>query len=312
MLARAIAAIATGFIASTGHAAPYPEPIDLGHGAHVLVGAREEASRANGAHVANQGFIVAASGVIVIDSGLSAGFAAHMLRAIRARTGKPLALVILTWPVDEAIFGAALFQDRGAPVLAHEAAARLIAERCEGCLAQRRKALGDELMAGTRVPRPDRVFRGSQALSVAGRRLELIDEDGAAAPGSIAVWDPESGVLFAGGLASFGRIPDTSNGTLDTWIKALGRLAALPARTVVPSHGKPGVPGDLGGLAGYLDALQGRTRQAYAAGQSLLEAPRRVAVNEYRNWALYDTLHSRNVHHAYLALERRELEGERP
>ncbi len=312
MLARAIAAFAAGFIASAAHAAPYPEPLDLGHGVHVFVGAREEASRANGGHIANQGFIVAAEGVIVIDSGLSAGFAAHMLRIIRSRTAKPLILVILTWPMDEAIFGAALFQDRGAPVLAHEAAARLIAERCERCLAQRRTAVGEELMAATRVPRPDRVFRGSQTLHVAGRRLELIDEDGAAAPGSIAVWDPESGVLFAGGLASFGRIPETGNGALDTWIKALGRLAALPARSVVPVHGRPGVPGDLGELAGYLDALQRRTRQAYAAGMSLLEAPRRVAVDEYRDWALYGLLHPRNVHHAYLALERRELEGESP
>jgi glyoxylase-like metal-dependent hydrolase (beta-lactamase superfamily II) len=312
MLARALTAFAAGVIASTGYAAPYPEPIDLGRGVHVFVGAREEASQTNRGHVANQGFIVAAEGVIVIDSGLSAGFAEHMLRAIRARTGKPLALVILTWPMDEAIFGAALFQDRGAPVLAHEAAAKLIAERCERCLAQRRTVLGEELMAATRVPRPDRVFRGSQTLSVAGRRLELIDEHGAAAAGSIAVWDPESGVLFAGGLASFGRIPDTGNGMLDTWIKALGRLAALPARTVVPAHGRPGIPGDLGRLARYLDALQRRTRQAYAAGQSLLEAPRSVAVAEYRDWALYDTLHPRNVHHAYLALERRELEGEPP
>jgi len=312
MLARAIAALATGFIASTGHTAPYPEPIDLGHGVHVFVGAREEASRANGGHVANQGFIVAADGVIVIDSGLSAGFAEHMLRVVRARTGKRVALVILTWPMDEAIFGASLFQERGAPVLAHEAAARLIAERCERCLAQRRTTLGEELMGGTRVPRPDRVFRGSQTLSVAGRRLELIDGDGAAAPGSIAVWDPESGVLFAGGLASFGRIPETGNGTLDIWIKTLGRLAALPARSVVPAHGRPGIPDDLRGLAGYLDALQTRTRQAYAAGQSLLEAPRRVAVPEYQTWALYDAVHPRNVHHAYLALEQRELLGEPP
>jgi glyoxylase-like metal-dependent hydrolase (beta-lactamase superfamily II) len=312
MLARAIAAFATGLIASAAHAAPYPEPIELGPGVYLFVGAREEASRANGGHVANQGFIVAAEGVIVIDSGLSAAFARHMVGVIGARTAKPIALVILTWPMDEAIFGAAVFQERGAPVLAHEAAARLMAERCERCLAQRRKALGEELMAGTRVPRPDRVFRGSQTLALAGRRLDLIDEDGAAAPGSIAIWDPESGVLFAGGLASFGRIPDTGNGSLDAWIKALGRLAALPARTVVPAHGAPSAPAALGRLAAYLDALQGRTQQAYAAGLSLLEAPRKVAVEEYRRWALYETLHPRNVHHAYLALERRELEGEPP
>jgi glyoxylase-like metal-dependent hydrolase (beta-lactamase superfamily II) len=312
MLARALAAFALAIVASAAHTAPYPEAIDLGHGVHVFVGALEEANRTNGGHIANQGFIVGAEGVIVIDSGLSAGFAEHMLHVIRSRTDKPLALVILTWPMDEAIFGAAVFQRRGAQVLAHEAAARLMAERCERCLAQRRTSLGDELMAGTQVPRPDRLFKGSRSLSAAGRTLELIDEDGAAAPGSIAVFDPESGVLFAGGLASFGRIPETANGALEAWVAALDRLAVRPVRIVVPAHGAPAPPAQLRELSAYLAALQARTRQAYAAGMSLLEAPRAVAVPEYRAWALYDTVHPRNVHHAYLALERRELEGEPP
>src|SRR6185503_8310752 len=170
MLARAFGGLAAA-VSLAAAAAPFPEPVELGHGVHVFFGAREEASRANGGHVANQGFIVARGGVIVIDSGLSAAFAEHMLRAIRARTAKPLALVILTWPVDEAIFGAAFFQQQGTQVLAHEAAARLIAERCQRCLEQRTRALGEELMAGTRVPRPDRTFKGSQPLAVAGRSL---------------------------------------------------------------------------------------------------------------------------------------------
>src|SRR5437868_3269391 len=120
-------------------AAPFPEPVDLGHGVHVFFGAREEASEANGGHVANQAFIVAPQGVIVIDTGLSAAFARHMLRAIRARTAKPLAMVILTWPMDEAIFGASVFEEHGATLLAHEAAAHLIAQRCALCLERRTK-----------------------------------------------------------------------------------------------------------------------------------------------------------------------------
>jgi len=75
-------------------AAPFPEPVDLGQGVHVFIGAREEASAANGGHIANQAFIVAAAGVIVIDTGLNAAFARHMLRAIRARTDKPVAVEI--------------------------------------------------------------------------------------------------------------------------------------------------------------------------------------------------------------------------
>ena len=197
-------------------------------------------------------------------------------------------------------------------MLAHEAAARLIAERCRLCLEQRTKALGEQLMAGTRVPQADRLFKGSQPLHVAGRSLELIDESGAAAPGSIAVWDPESGVLFAGGMASFGRIPETRNGAPAAWTRALQRLSAVPARAVVPAHGPIGTAADLRNMAAYLVALQARTGEAYAAGTSLLHAPRSVAVEAYRDWALYDVVHPRNVHHAYLELERRELLGELP
>lgn len=293
-------------------AAPFAEPVDLGHGVHVFFGALEAASSANRGHVANQSFIVAAHGVIVIDTGLSAAFAAHMLQAIRARTAKPLALVILTWPMDEAIFGAALFQQHGVPVLAHEDAARLIAQRCQSCLDNRTASLGAELMAGTRVPRPDRLFKGSQKLAVAGRSLELLDHSGAAAPGSIAVWDPASGALFAGGLASFGRIPETRDGALDEWIKALGRLSSVPARAVVAAHGPTGDRAGLDRMGAYLGALRDGTARAYAARASLLEAARAVAVPEVSGWALYDSVHPRNVHHAYLALEQRELGGAPP
>lgn len=293
-------------------AAPFPEPVDLGQGVHVFFGAREEASPENGGHVANQAFIVAPAGVIVIDTGLNAAFARHMLRAIRARTDKPVAVVILTWPMDEAVFGASVFQDEGAEVLAHDAAARLIAERCQVCLERRTAALGAELMSGTRVPRPERLFKGSSRLVLAGRRLELFDYTGAAAPGSIAVLDLDSQILFAGGLASFERIPETRDGALAPWIRALHELADVRSRAVIAAHGPAGQHADLRSVAAYLGALESGTARAYAAGVSLLQAPRTVNVPEYRGWALYESVHPRNVHHAYLALERRELLGEPP
>jgi glyoxylase-like metal-dependent hydrolase (beta-lactamase superfamily II) len=302
-------ALAAALLAWPGgaFASPFPEPVSLGHGVYAFVGAREEPSRANRGHVANQAFITAPEGVIVIDSGSNAAFAEHMLRAIRARTGKPLAIVILTQPVDDAIFGATVLQHHGGSVLAHEAAAKLMGERCETCLKSLTSALGDDVMGGTRLPRPDRVFKGSQRLAVAGRSLELIDYSGAAAPGSIAVWDRESGVLFAGGLASFERIPETRDGVLDAWIKAVRELANRPARAVVPAHGPIGTRASLERVAAYLSALDRRTAQAYAARMSLVDAPRAVAVPEYQGWALYESVHPRNVHHAYLARERHDL-----
>src|SRR5207237_8427142 len=106
-------------------------------------------------------------GVIVTETGWSAAFARHRLRAIRARTAKPLAMVVLTWPMDEAIFGASVFEEHGATLLAHEAAAHLIAQRCALCLERRTKALRPELMAGTPVPPPDTLFKVTRSLAVA-------------------------------------------------------------------------------------------------------------------------------------------------
>lgn len=309
--ARALAVACIAWAVACG-AAPFAAPVDMGHGVHVFLGAPEAPSRANRGHVGNQAFILAAAGVIVIDTGPSAAFAAHMLREIRARSAQPLAMVILTGPVDEAIFGATLFQEHGAAVLAHEDAARLIARRCQACLERRRLALGAELMAGTGVPRPGRLFKGSQTLVVAGRSLELLDHSGAAAPGSIAIWDPESGTLFAGGLASFGRIPETRDGALGQWIKALSRLAQVPARAVIAGHGPVENRAGLDSVAAYLSALRDGAARAYAEGAGLLEAPRRAAVPAHRHWALYDVVHPSNVHHAYLELERRDLRGEPP
>ena len=310
MLTRGIARglLATVAAWTTGSfATPFPEPVELGPGAYVFFGAREEPRRSNRGHVSNQGFIVAASGVIVIDSGSTPVFARHMIAAIRARTAKPLAFVVLTRPVDDAIFGATVFQQHGARLVAHEAAAQVIAERCALCLRNLAAELGEDLTAGAGVPRLDRVFRGTQPLEVGGRRLELLDYSGAAAPGSIAVWDAESGLLFAGGLASFERVPETRDGVVADWILALRDLARIPARVIVPAYGPAGDRSSLDAVAAYLAALDSRTAQAYAARVSLLEAPRTVGIPEYRNWALYDSVHPRNVHHAYVARERQEL-----
>jgi glyoxylase-like metal-dependent hydrolase (beta-lactamase superfamily II) len=310
MLARALACallVAAASWTAGCLAASFPEPNELAPGVYVFYGAREELSRSNSGHVSNQAFIVASAGVIVIDTGSSAAFAAHMLAAIRARTLKPVALVVLTRPVDDAIFGATVFQEHGAPVLAHEAAAKLIGERCAQCLIHLTNELGRDLAAGTRVPRPDRVFRGTQPLGAAGRRLELLDYSGTAAPGSIAVWDPESGFLFAGGLASFDRIPETRDAVLPDWVRALHDLAKVPARGIVPAYGPIGNRANLASLAAYLAALDDRTARAYAAGMSLLQAPQAVTIDQYRGWALYDAVHPRNVHHAFLARERHDL-----
>ena len=69
-------------------------------------------------------------------------------------------------PVDDAIFGATVFQQHGARVLAHEAAARLIAERCPRSLGTARPRSATTSWPAPRPPPRPRV----QGLPTARRR----------------------------------------------------------------------------------------------------------------------------------------------
>ena len=65
-----------------------------------------------------------------------------------------------------------------------------------------------------------------------GRPVQVLYEGHSSGPGDIAVLDPRSGVLFAGGLLDQGYIPDVQDGDLATWSAALARWQAPLPRLV--------------------------------------------------------------------------------
>ncbi len=73
-------------------------------------------------------------------------------------------------------------------------------------------------------------------------------------PMNVVVVAPESGVVFAGAIASFGVTPLAFDGDPGLWADTLEQLAEF-ATTVVPGHGTPGGKADLLDLVGYLRAV---------------------------------------------------------
>jgi cyclase len=73
------------------------------------------------------------------------------------------------------------------------------------------------------------------------------------APANLMVQLPNTGVVFAGALASFGTTPLAFDGDPRAWAASLRQIAELGG-TVVPGHGPPGGAADLGDLISYLDA----------------------------------------------------------
>ena len=315
---RAILALA--LVGLAGCAGPAPLPVvgpvverpagqaqRIAPGVYMVRGTGGEPGPDNLGRTGNAGFIVGETGVLVIDTGVSFRQGEALLAEVARVTPLPVRLVLVTHTRQEFLFGAAAFRARGIPVRMHRRAAQLMAARCEGCLKTLQRVLGDDEMRGTTMFTPDGVFDEGHRIDVIGRPVQVLYEGHSSGPGDIGVFDPRSGVLFAGGLLDQGYIPDVQDGDLATWATALGRWQSLPLRQVVPGHGPASSPALLGEVARYLAQLQGRAAQLLAQGTALSEVADRTELPDFRAWDQYDTIHRRNASVVYLRLERELL-----
>jgi len=287
-------------------------------GVFLWQGLSGEIDSSNGGRVGNAGFIVGDSGVLVIDSGASRLHGLALLAAVRRVTPLPVRALLLTQARQEFVFGAAVFQQQGVPVLMGRHSAQLMAARCEGCLKALKRQLGDALMGGTELAKATQLLddrsglaaagaAGSDAAIDIGRPLRLLGYGHSSGPGDIAVLDQRSGVLFAGGMADVGRIPDVQDADLPGWQQALTRLRALPITRIVPGHGPVAGPQALTEVQHYLEQLDARTRSLARDGLALSEVPDACALPQFAAWDQYDTIHRRNASILFLRHERQLL-----
>ncbi len=279
----------------------------LAPGVYVQRGADEAASTVNRGAVANLGVLVGPDGVVVVNTGSSAEHGAALLAAVARVTDRPVVLAIDTQASPDQVLGNAAFTARGIPVLAHRDTDAFMREHCDACVADVRANADTDALAATRVAWPTRLIDGSQTIRVGGRTIQILYFGSTERPGSVAVLDVESRVLFAGNMASFGLVPETQLGELPKWIGALRELQGLKPAIVVPGHGPPGRAAHLAQIRDYLQLVLDETRAAYAHGDGLMETVEHVRLPQFRRWALYEAHHRRNVHFAYLQIEEQEL-----
>ena len=298
-----------GAARSTGQTPP-SIPIELANGVYMLPGAGGEPDAANLGRVGNAGFIVGRTGVLAIDTGTSYLHGRALLAAIRSVTEQPVRLVLITHTRQEFLFGAAAFREQGIPIAMQQAAAELMATRCDTCLKTLRATLGEDAMRGTTMFTPDRPFTDPLAIDAAvliGRPIQVLYYGHSSGPGDIAVYDPRSRTLFAGGLLDAQRIPDVFDSDLAAWGEALRTLQALPIEVIVPGHGPSGSKRVITQVERYLDQLTTRVRALLKAGAPLSEVPDSTSLPDFASWDQYDTVHRRNAALVYLRYEREQL-----
>jgi quinoprotein relay system zinc metallohydrolase 2 len=283
-------------------ATPLPTT-QIAPGIYVHAGVPEEASAANEDAIANVGFIVGESAVLVVDPGGSAHEGEALRAAIRQVTDRPIRYVVLTHVHPDHIFGAAAFKEDGAEFVGHAKLPGALAQRGAFYLRNLDRELG-EAATGSEIVVPTRLVATTAALDL-GHRIVTVRAHGPAHTDTdLSLFDEQTRTLFLGDLLFVGRIP-VIDGSVVGWLHELDALATVAAARAVPGHGPVAVdfPAALAPERRYLQAVVDGTRLAISQGIEIGDAWRHVAMDEQGDWQLFEAYHARNVTAAFKELE---------
>jgi cyclase len=153
-----------------------------------------------------------------------------------------------------------------------------------------------------RILGADLTYRDRATIHVGGVDTEVIHPGVAHTVGDSVVWLPHRRVLFTGDLIFEGGTPFFLMGSLSGSLRALERLRALGAETVVPGHGAVTDPSAFDRTERYLRFVADVAQRGHAAGRTPLEAARATDLGDFAQLRERERLVA-NLHRAYAELD---------
>jgi glyoxylase-like metal-dependent hydrolase (beta-lactamase superfamily II) len=270
-----------------------------------------EVSPANAGHVAPTSVVIGGGEALVIDPGPSHRHGLRLRHSLACRFQARVRWIVNTHAHAENVLANSTFADLLAAgrleILASTATRDAMQRRCADCLASLSAKVGADAMAGTQIVLPNRMLAEGEVLRVGRHRLRVMRIEQGHTEGDLVLWSARERVLWAGGLVVGGRVPELAQGSVDGWLAALERLAALRPRVVVSSvvsHAAApgGLPPALTDTRRYLTDLRTGVLQAMDQGLQASESDT-VTLPAYRAWAGHSERHDFNVQRAWRELE---------
>ncbi len=256
----------------------------------------------------NAGFVVTASGVVVIDALGSPRHAEALLHSIRSVTRKPVRWVILTHHHPDHHFGTVIFRRVGAKVIAHPDRRVLASEGGEDALiADWVRVVGLDAMRGFEfADTPDRPVTGIDTLRLGGRTLIIRHPGPAHSPGDLMIWLPRERVLFAGDLLVEDGVTMVVDGSSGKLLSALASIDSLSPAWIVPGHGAIPARGVhlVTKTSDYITALRSEMRSALERGLSMGRAMAALPPADETRPVSLNSRRRRNAVRVYLEQER--------
>ncbi|MCG6862139.1 MAG: MBL fold metallo-hydrolase [Chromatiaceae bacterium] len=228
---------AIGLTANAGEALRLQKVSDR---VYAVVGPFGNRTPENLGNNSTSGFVVTDEGVVLVDPGGTYRGAAAIDALVKQVTDKPVMVVINSGGQDHRWLGNGYFKERGARIIASEAAVQDQRARTQDQLFMLGNLVGVEALEGTEPVYADEVFENTKGFTLGGVTFELRRVGPAHTPGDTLVWLPRKRIVFTGDVVFVSRmlgvLPHSSS---RGWIEAFDTMAALEPAVVIPGHGPP-------------------------------------------------------------------------
>jgi glyoxylase-like metal-dependent hydrolase (beta-lactamase superfamily II) len=264
---------------------------------YVIHGPRSMPNKTNRGFMNNPGFIVADSGVIVVDPGGSAQVGSELVKKIRSVTDKPVIAIFNThihgdhWLGNDGV-------RRAYPKAAIYAHQRMVERLNQGedeewvkLFSQMTEGASD----GTRAVGPNISVQHGETLTLGGVKLRIHHPGKAHTDNDILIEVVDDKAVFLGDIVTYRTVPSMVR-PQDAYFKgildALRMASRIPSDTFVPGHGPTGDRRITQETLNFLEKLYGAVTKYYKQGMSDFEMKQPIIkeLADYRDWRQFEQL----------------------
>src|SRR5215831_1237636 len=123
-------------------------------------------------------------------------------------------------------------------------------------------------------------FEKEVTLFIGSHEVRIYHPGPAHTRGDLIVYFPDEHAIATGDLFLTNSCPAMDDGDMENWIKALGRILALPVEHVVPGHFETASLSEVQHFRDYLANLRDQVSEMYRRGFTLAQAKRNLKLEK--------------------------------